>query len=223
MASILFNIARTCNSQLKCNYLKNEKHFLNFLFHFWNLQQILNILRKEMIAITNVFPILQTAKNLVRPLCEKRRFRTPFDSQHVKVSLILTKSPREHFYHVFSSFLGKLIWKMSPLMLGKILGVFVNTYTADGKYPVQYCENLQFPIPTQLSEKRKTFSQFFVTFPKATSNFKHFGNRMMVIANVFPILQTLKNFLRPLHKKQLFGTPFESQHGKVSRILAIFS
>ena len=50
---------------------------------------------------------------------------------------------------------------MSPLVIGEILGVFVNTLTADGKYPVQGCENLQLPIQMQLSEKRKTFSQFF--------------------------------------------------------------
>ena len=35
---------------------------------------------------------------------------------------------------------------MSALVLGKILGVFVNTLTADGKYPVQDCENLKLPI-----------------------------------------------------------------------------
>ena len=63
---------------------------------------------------------------------------------------------------------------MSPLVLGEILGVFVNTLTADGKYPVQGCENLQLPIQMQLSEKRKTFSQFFVPFLGSTSNFKDF-------------------------------------------------
>ena len=51
---------------------------------------------------------------------------------------------------------------MSPLVLDEMLGVFVNTLTADGKYPVQGCENLQLPIQMQLSEKQKTFPQFFV-------------------------------------------------------------
>ena len=52
----------------------------------------------------------------------------------------------------FSTFSGKLIYKMSPLVLRKILGVFVNTLTADCKYPVQDCENLPLPIQMQLSE-----------------------------------------------------------------------
>ena len=51
---------------------------------------------------------------------------------------------------------------MSPLVLGEILGVFINTLTAEGNYPVQGCENLQLPIQMRLSEKRKTFSAFFV-------------------------------------------------------------
>ena len=35
---------------------------------------------------------------------------------------------------------------MSPLVLGEILGVFVNALEACGKCPVQDCENLQLPI-----------------------------------------------------------------------------
>ena len=79
----------------------NWKTFLNFLFYFWNQHNILNILKKNMVVIDNVSPKLQTVKNFVGPLFKKRRFRTRFDSQHVKVFRILAKSPREHFYHVF--------------------------------------------------------------------------------------------------------------------------
>ena len=43
---------------------------------------------------------------------------------------------------------------------------------------------------------------------------------MMVIDNVSPKLQTVKNFVRPLFKKRRFGTRFDGQHVKVSRILA---
>ena len=57
---------------------------------------------------------------------------------------------------------------MSPLVLGEILGIFVNTLTADGKYPVPCSENLQLPIQMQLSEKQKTFSEFFVPFLEST-------------------------------------------------------
>ena len=39
-----------------------------------------------MIVIATLFGKLQTAKDSVRPLSKKYRFRTPFDSQHVKGS-----------------------------------------------------------------------------------------------------------------------------------------
>ena len=57
---------------------------------------------------------------------------------------------------------------MSPLVLGEVLVMFVHRLTADGKYPVQDCENMQLPIQTQLSQKRKTFSQFSVPFLEST-------------------------------------------------------
>ena len=93
MASILFNIARIFNSQFKCKYLENEKHFLNFLFHFWNLDQISKILKKKGMVIATVLPKLQTLKDFVRPLSKKRSFGTRLDSRHVKVSRTLAKFP----------------------------------------------------------------------------------------------------------------------------------
>ena len=66
---------------------------------------------------------------------------------------------------------------MSPLVLGEILGVFLNTLTDDAKHPVQDCENLQLPIQMQLSEKRKTFSELFVPYLESTSNFKLFQRK----------------------------------------------
>ena len=158
---MLFRMVRICNSQFKCNCLKHEKIFLNSFFHCWNLHQIFNILKKRMIVIGNAIPKLKNVKSFVRPLSKKRRLRTRFVSQHVKAFRILLKSPWEHF-SCFLSFSGKLIWKTSPLVLGKVLVVFVNGLTAIGKYPVQDCETLKLPFQIQLSEKWKIFSQFFV-------------------------------------------------------------
>ena len=120
MASILFNIARICNSQFKCKYLKDEKHCFSFVFHLWTLHQILNILNKKMMVIANVFPKLQTVKNFVTPLCKKCRFGTHLDSRQVKVSGIVAKSQWKSLSHVFSSIWGQFIWKISPLVLGEI-------------------------------------------------------------------------------------------------------
>ena len=137
------------------------------MFHFWNLPNLLNILKQKMIVIANVFQKLQNVQNFLGSLSKKSRFRTRFDSQHVKAFQIIAKSPWERFYHVFPSFSEKLIWKMSRQLLREILRVFVNRLTADDNYPDQDCENLQLPIQMQLSEKWKTFSQFFDSFPQS--------------------------------------------------------
>ena len=109
---------------------------------------------------------------------------------------------------------------MSPLVLSEILGVFVKTLTADSKYPVQDCKNLPLLIQMQLSEKRKTFSKFFLPFPESTSNFKSFKTRTIVIANIFPKLQTVKKFVRNFSKEQRFRTGFGSQHVKSYQMVA---
>ena len=49
-----------------------------------------------------VFPKLRTAKDVVRELSKKPRFRTLFDSQHTKVYQTWLKSARQHFYHIYS-------------------------------------------------------------------------------------------------------------------------
>ena len=174
MASILLKIRTICNSPMQIQLSEKRKVFSEFFFlHLWNLHQIINILIKNMIVIANIFGKLQTVKDFVRPFCKKRRFGTRSYSENVKVCQVLAKSQWECFYHVFSSFWGKLIWKLFPLVLGKILGVFFKTLTADSKYPVQYCENLQLPIQMQLSVKRKTFSESFVPFLESRSNLKY--------------------------------------------------
>ena len=60
------------------------------------------------------------------------------------------------------------------LVLCKILGLFVNTLTDDGKYSLVYRDNLTQPIQILLSQKQKTFSQFFSAVLKSTLNFEHF-------------------------------------------------
>ena len=99
-----------------------------------------------MIVIANVYPKLETLKILFRPLSKKRRFGTRFDSQHLKTSQILAKSPWERLCHVVSWFPGKLISKVFPQVLGDVLVECVNKLTVHGKCPVQDCANLQLTI-----------------------------------------------------------------------------
>ena len=167
------------NLQLPIQMQLSEKRKTVYEFFVLYLESTSNFkhFEKNMIVTANVYSKFQTVKILVRPLSKKRRFRTRFDSQHVKASQILAKSPWECFYHVFSSFSGNFIWKMSPLVLGEFLDVFINRLTADTRYPFQDCENLLLPFHMQLPEKPKAFSQLFDPFLESTSNFKHFERK----------------------------------------------
>ena len=90
---------------------------------------------------------------------KKSSFKTPFDSQYVKVIQTLVNSAWKHFYHIFSSPWGKLmIWKMSLLVICEILGRFINTLTADDKYFLRNSENFQQLIQMGIPKKQKTFS-----------------------------------------------------------------
>ena len=63
------------------------------------------------------------------------------------------------------------------LVLCKFLRLLVKTLTDDDKYSLLYRENLTQPIQILLSQKRKTFSQFFSAFLKSTFNFAHFQKK----------------------------------------------
>ena len=63
------------------------------------------------------------------------------------------------------------------LVLCKFLSLLVKTLTDEEKYSFLYRENLTQPIQILLSQKRKTFSEFFSTFSKSTLNFKHFQKK----------------------------------------------
>ena len=55
-----------------------------------------------------------------------------------------------------------------------MLGIFRNTLTANGNYPVQDSENLSSRIQMELYLKPTNFSDFFSSVLEFTSNSKHF-------------------------------------------------
>ena len=89
----------------------------------------------------------------------------------------LLKSERQHLYHIYWSIWKQLSCKKSVLVIWKILRLFVNTLTANDKYSLLNRDNLTKPIQMQLSQKQKTFHQFFSQFLKFTLNFEHFQKK----------------------------------------------
>ena len=67
--------------------------------------------------------------------------------------------------------------KKSLLVIHNILRPFVNTLTVDEKHYLLTKDNLTETIQIQLSQKEKTFCEFFFAFLKSIINFKHFPKK----------------------------------------------
>ena len=60
------------------------------------------------------------------------------------------------------------------LVRSDIFGLFVNTMTTEYKYSGRNMQNFQQRDQTQLSQKRKAFSGYFIAFVKCVSSLEHF-------------------------------------------------
>ena len=135
---------------------------------------MLNIFKKNMTVRSDVFLMLGIPKNVVRTMSKKSRFSLPFKKQHGKQVPTLSKSERQHFCLISWSMWKQLSCKKSPLVICKIFRIFLNTLSAVGKYSLLNTDNLMQSIEIQLSQKQKTFPQFFSSFLKCSLNFEHF-------------------------------------------------
>ena len=103
-------------------------------------------------------------------MSKKPRFREPFDKEHDKRAQARFKYASHRLYHIHRSLSSQLSWKKSLFLTCQILGLLVNTLAADEKYPLFNRDNLKIAIQLQLSQKQKTFPQFFAAFCKSGRN-----------------------------------------------------
>ena len=214
ITSILFRIVRICRSLFKSSSPKKKKHFLSFLFHLWNLHQILNNFKKKNIVIANVFPKLTTVQGLVTPLTIQRRLKTSFDNQHVKWYQTLVKSSWEHFYHIFSSLWGEIIWKISPWLKFEIIGFLLThglSITSILFEIVRICCSL---FKSSSLKNKNEFVGFLFHLWNLHQISTIFKKKKIVIANVFPKLATVQGLVTPLTIQRRLKTSFDSQHVK---------
>ena len=68
-------------------------------------------------------------------------------------------------------------WKKPALVRSKILGLFVNTLTAEYTYSHRNMQTLTQQVQTPLSLKQKTFPEFFIAFLKSAWNGEHFQKK----------------------------------------------
>ena len=63
------------------------------------------------------------------------------------------------------------------IVLCKIFRLFVKKLTPDEKYSLVNRDKVKQPTQILLSEKQKSFSEFFSSFLKSTLNFQHFQKK----------------------------------------------
>ena len=83
--------------------------------------------------------------------------------------------------------------------------------TADDKYSSRNMHNFLQQLQTLLSEKRKTFSGYFIAFLKCAWNLQHFEKTMSVLAWLFPKLLFPKEVATETPRRSCFRTPFGNQ------------
>ena len=108
---------------------------------------------------------------------------------------------------------------MSLLVISEILGLFVNTLTADDKHSCRNSKNLRQPIQVQLSNKDETFFEFFALFLKLSSIFQIFEKKITLIAYESLKLRTANVVVREISRKLRPRIPSKSQHVKVCQTL----
>ena len=97
-------------------------------------------------------------------MSKKSRFSGCLYKQHGKHAQTLLKSASQQLYHIHWSLERTLCSKKSLLLTCKILGLLVNTLTADEKYTVLNRDNLTIPIQMELYQNKKRFVTFLLNF-----------------------------------------------------------
>ena len=97
----------------------------------------------------------------------------PFHNSHGKRTETLLKSERDQLSHIYWSLWMQFSCEKPVLVMCKIFELFLNTLTAEDKYSLLKRDNLLTHAQMQISQKQKTFSQFFLTSLKLRFNFEH--------------------------------------------------
>ena len=98
--------------------------------------------KKKTTLPAEVFPKLQTPKNMVTSMSKKSRFKGSFGKQHGKRTQRLLKFGSQRLYQIYWSLWRQMTCKKSLLVICKISRLFPNTLSADGKYSLFKRDNL---------------------------------------------------------------------------------
>ena len=137
----------------------------------------MNIFEKKMTLKAYWFHRLRPTKNVVRYMLKKPCSEYPSKRKYGKRVSSLFKFERQNLRHLYCSRGTQFSCKKSLLVICKSLRLFVHSVSAVDKCSLPNRDNLMQPIHLQLSQKLKTFSEFFPAFSKSKVNFEHFRKK----------------------------------------------
>ena len=129
--------------------------------------------KKKKSILAKLLPKLLHPKEMFTEASKRSCFNTPFVYQRVNGFETLLKSARHHYFPIIPWFRDKVSWKKSVLVTSEIFRLFVNMLTPDDKYSGRYMQILWQQLQTPLSQKGKTFCEFFIKFLKCAWNLEH--------------------------------------------------
>ena len=136
----------------------------------------MNILKKKLTVIADVFPKLRIPKNLVKQIFETSPFRGPFDKQHAKLDQTQLKSEIHYLCHIYGSLWRQFSWKNFLLVICKFLTLFLQKLAADQKYSLLNKDNLRQQFRCNYLRKKDLF---WICFPflKTVLKFEYFQKK----------------------------------------------
>ena len=158
-----------------------------------------------MTLMAYLFLRLPPAKNMVRYMSKKFRFRLPFQKEHGKRVSTLFKFEWQNLYHIYWSTRTQFSCRKSLLGICKILRLFVNTMSAVDKCSRPNTDNATHSHA--IISKTKNFSELFPAFSKSRLILNIFKKKMTLIAYLFVRLQPAKKVVRYMYKSPASDYP----------------
>ena len=103
-----------------------------------------------------------------------------------------------------------LSWNIFLILRSEILGLFVNTVTANEKYSTHYRDAFAKSIQIQLSKKLNVFLNSLLSFWNFHKILNVLKKKKRLIAYLFPIFLTLKCRVIQMSKRSCLRTPSSS-------------
>ena len=158
------------HQQLRTRLSLKRKAFSRFFIALLKCTSSLEHFEKKMTLLAEGLSKLLTPRKLDTQMSKMPYIRKRFGKQRVSMYEILLKSARHHYYRMLPSICDKLSWKKSVFVRSEMLGLFVNTLTAEYMHSSRNIQNFHQQLQTLLSQKRKYFSVFLISFLKYASS-----------------------------------------------------